>query len=202
MGTCQGTIQQMETDAEKNKIFCVNGHSTPKPAFSFPSSKCQVLLSVEAGTGMRLFSHLRSRPTPKLGCLGQVHGRPQHALGNTSWFQPPRDALCVQNPQRRFLLKTEKPQNKTPLTQLGAGPSNKVLSPLSAPFLVLSCNTEVFSGLLSLFADPCLEIQLQSETVSLSLSWLSEEQKIACGENPSAGPHTSLCLDINNSHHH
>lgn len=91
-----------------------------------------------------------------------------------------------------FLLKTEKPQNMTSFTQLGDGTSNEVLSPISALFLVPSCNTEFFSGLLSLFADLCLEIQLRSGTVSLPLSWLSEKQKIACGENPSAGPHTSL----------
>ena len=53
-------------------MFCVNGYNMPKPGFSFLTSKCQVILSVATGTGTRLFSHLGSRPTHKMGCLGQV----------------------------------------------------------------------------------------------------------------------------------
>lgn len=66
MGTCQGITQQMETDAGKS-VFCGNGYNTPKPGFSFLPSKCQVILSVEAGTGTRFLSYILDLGWPMSG---------------------------------------------------------------------------------------------------------------------------------------
>lgn len=132
-----------------------------------------------------VFSHLGSIPTCEMGCLGQVcvHDYDMYQEHAYDMLVTPTlvCSLCAKVTEKSY--EYWKAQKQTALPGLGGGTSTHITSHLcnisSFPFKQASYNTETFDILLSLFfcfSDLWLEIQLQSQRVSLSLSWLSEMQ--------------------------